>query len=131
MKRSASTRGRKEVMTWNAALVMRYTLPIPGREQKAMQVFADALTVFGKLAADGICAEPDVLHHIVGGGMFIVKTETFEKAHEILDMDDVRRVLDTAVFTVDDFDVELMVAGEKLMNNMSVYTSIGTELGYI
>ncbi len=118
-------------MAWNAALVMRYSLPIPGREAKAMQVFAEALTVFGKLAADGMCAEPEVLHHIVGGGMFIVRTETFETAHEILEMDDVRKILDTAIFTVDDFDVELMVAGEKLMNNMSVYTAVGTELGYI
>lgn len=118
-------------MTWNAALVMRYNLPIPGREGMAMRVFADALTVFGKLATDGICAEPEVLHHIVGGGMFIVKTESFEKAHEILEIEEVRRVLDTAIFTVGDFDIEFMVAGEKLMNNMSVYTAIGTELGYI
>ena len=30
-------------MMWNAALVINYNLPIPGREGKAMEVFADAL----------------------------------------------------------------------------------------
>ena len=118
-------------MKWNAALLINYSVPVPGREAKAMEVFADALTIFGKLAADDKCAEPEVFHHLIGGGMFIVKTETVEIAHEILDMDDVRKVLDTAVFTVSDFDVEIMVTGESLMRNMSLYTAIGSELGYI
>ena len=116
---------------WNAALVISYNVPIPGREAKAMGVFADALTLFGQLAADGTCAEPEVFHHLVGGGMLIVKTETIEIANEILDMDDVRKVLDIAVFTVSGFDLEVMVTGGKLMENMSLYTAIGTELGYI
>jgi hypothetical protein len=116
---------------WNAALRLSYTKPIPGREAKAMEVFADALTIYGKLAADGKCAEPEVFHHLVGGGMFLVKTETIAGAYEILEMDDVRRMLDIAMFTVEDFEVEVMVTGENLMTNMSVYTAIGTELGYI
>ncbi len=118
-------------MMWNAALMLSYTKPMPGREAKAMEVFADALTIYGKLAADGKCAEPEVFHHLVGGGMFLVKTETVEAAHEILAMDEVRRMLDVAMFTVADFSVEVMVTGEQLMNNMSLYTAIGTELGYI
>ena len=118
-------------MTWNAALLMTYRLPVPGREAKAMEVFADALTAFGKLAADDKCAAPEVLHHLSGGGMFIVKTEDIEAAYEILETEDIRRILDTALFAVTDFNVEVMVAGEKLMNNMTVYTGIGTELGYI
>jgi len=118
-------------MKWNAALVISYSMPVPSRESGAMEVFAKALSVFGKLAVDGRCAEPEVLHHLIGGGMMIIKTETFEIAHEILEMDEVRRTIDKAIFTVDDFDVELMVTGEKLMENMSLYTAVGTELGYI
>lgn len=116
---------------WNAALKISYDSPVPGRETKAMEVFADALRIYGRLAADGMCAEPEVFHHLVGGGMFIIKTETIETANEILKMDDVRRMLDTAMFTVGGFDVELMVTGGQLMSNMSLYTAIGTELGYI
>ena len=118
-------------MTWNAALKLSYERPIAGREAKAMEVFADALTLYGKLAADGKCAEPEVFHHLVGGGFFIVKCETVEAAVEILEMDETRHMLDEAVFTVEGFDVEIMVTGEQLMGNMSLYTTIGTELGYI
>jgi hypothetical protein len=118
-------------MTWNAALMISYTTPVPGREGKAMEVFAGAFTIFGKLAADGKCAEPEVFHHLIGGGMFIIKTESVDTANRILDMDDVRKMIDTAVFTVNDFQVEIMVTGAKLMNNMSEYAGIGTELGYI
>ena len=118
-------------MTWNAALVISYTTPIPGREAKAMEVFTTALTTFGTLAADGKCAEPEVFHHLIGGGMMIVKTESIAVAYEILELDDVRRIVDTAVFTVSDFGIEVMVTGEKLMANMALYTTIGVELGYI
>ncbi|MEN8113924.1 MAG: hypothetical protein ABFS21_06005 [Actinomycetota bacterium] len=118
-------------MTWNAALKISYAHPMAGREAKAMEVFADALTIYGKLAAEGKCAEPEVFHHLVGGGFFIVKCETVETAVEILEMDDVRHMLDEAVFTVEEFDMEIMVTGEQLMSNMSLYTTIGTELGYI
>ena len=113
-------------MKWNAALLINYSVPVPGREAKAMEVFADALTIFGKIAADDKCAAPEVFHHLIGGGMFIVKTETVEIAHEILDMDDVRKVLDTAVFTVSDFDVEIMVTGEQLMRKVRVFPSLSS-----
>ena len=116
---------------WNAALKISYGVPVPGREAKAMEVFAGALAIYGKLAADGKCAEPEVFHHLVGGGMFMIKCETAETAVELLELDDVRRMIDEAVFTVEDFDVEIMVTGEQLMSNMSLYTAIGTELGYI
>ena len=118
-------------MTWNAALKISYARPMTGREAKAMEVFADALTIYGKLAADGKCAEPEVFHHLVGGGMFIIKCENVGKAFEILGLDDVRHMLDEAVFTVEDFDVEIMVTGGQLMSDMSLYTAVGTELGYI
>lgn len=118
-------------MKWNAALVVSYGTPIAGREGKAMEVFADALTTFGRLAADGHCSVPEVFHHLIGGGMMIIKTETFEMAHDVLEMAEVRMMLDTAVFTVNDFDVEIRITGEKLMSNMSEYTAIGTELAYI
>ena len=118
-------------MTWNAALKISYARPLAGREAKAMEVFADALTIYGKLAADGKCAEPEVFHHLVGGGMFIIKCENVGMAFEILGLDDVRHMLDEAVFTVEDFDVEIMVTGGQLMSDMSLYTAVGTELGYI
>ena len=54
---------------WNAALKISYTHPMVGRETEALEVFSDGLVMWGKLAADGKCAEPEVFHHLVGGGM--------------------------------------------------------------
>ena len=61
----------------------------------------------------------------------MIKCETAQTAAEILALDDVRRMINEAVFTVEDFDIEIMVTGEQLMSNMSLFTAIGTELGYI
>ena len=118
-------------MKWNAALVLSYGKPIPGREAKAMEVFADGLTMFGKLAADDKCAEPEVYNQLVTGGMFIIKTESMEAILHILEMDEIRRMFDVAMFTVEDFNIEMFLTGEHLMEAMSLYTEIGTDLGYM
>ena len=116
---------------WNAAIALSYEGPTRGREAKALEVFTESLTVFGKLAAEGICAEPEVYHHLVGGGVMLVKTESLEKALEILEMEDVRKFLEIALYTVDEFKVDLMVTGDKAMHNVALYGEIGAELGYV
>ncbi len=116
---------------FDAALRLRYERPIPGREAKGLEVFADGLTLFGKLAADGHCAEPEVFHLLFGGGETIVKTESVEKAVEILEMEEVRRFIETALYTADDFDIEIMVTGDKVMENMATFGEVGRELGYV
>jgi hypothetical protein len=116
---------------WDAAIVLRYEGPTSGREAKALEVFSESLMIYGKLAAEGICAEPEVFHHLVGGGMMMVKTESLEKALEILEMEDVRKLLETALYAVDGFELELMVTGEKVMHNVALYGEVGAELGYV
>jgi len=128
---STSTNEGREPTSWNAAHEISYARPIAAREAKAMEVFADALTICGKLAADGMCAEPGVFHHLVGGGMFMIKCESVGAAFELLALDGVRRMLEEAVFTVEDFDVEIMVTGGQLMSDMSLCAAVGTELVYI
>lgn len=118
-------------MQWNAAILIKYTLPIPGREADAMKLFTDGLTLWGTLAAEGLCSEPEVFHHRDGGGFMFVRTESIEAADSILERDDVRRIVDIGLFTVQDFHVDLMMTGELLMDNMSFYGVIGSELAYM
>jgi hypothetical protein len=119
------------VAMWKAALMISYGLPIPGREVKALTNFADAQTIFGKLAADGKCAEPEIFHHTDGGGFMLLRAEGPEILHEILEMDEVRHAINTALYTSLDFHHEIMVTGDVLMERMAEYTSIGSELGYM
>ena len=118
-------------MGWNAALVFSYGVPVPGREAAALNNFADAQVFFGKLAADGRCSEPEVFHHGYGGGMMIVKAESPAILHELLMMDDGRKLIGTASFTSTDFSYQMYVTGEQLAENMTRYAGIGTELGYL
>lgn len=118
-------------MRWNAALVFSYGVPVPGRENAALANFADAQTFFGKLAADDKCSEPEIFHHGYGGGMMIIKAESPEILHEILLMDDGRKLISTASFTSTGFKYEMYNTGEFLMDSMVLYSGIGTELGYL
>jgi len=118
-------------MTWNAALVFGYGLPVPGRETAALTNFADVQTFFGKLAADGRCAEPEIFHHGYGGGMIIIKAESPEILHEILLMDEAKRMINTASFTSNGFKYEMYHTGEFLMDSMTLYSEVGAELGYL
>ena len=118
-------------MQWNAAIFVKYSLPIPGRESDALKLFTDGLALWGKLAAEELCSEPEVFHHRDGGGFMFVRTESMEAADHILMRDDVRRIVDIGLFTVQDFHVEVMMTGEMLMDNMSFYGIVGSELAYL
>ena len=116
---------------WKAALMISYGLPIPGREVQALNNLADGQAIFGKLAADGKCAEPEVFHRADGGGFMLIRAEAPEILHEILEMEEVRHAINTALYTARDFHHEIMVSGDVLMERMAEYTTVGSELGYV
>ena len=118
-------------MNWKTALVFTYGLPIPGREAKALETFADSQTFFGKLAADGKCSEPEIFHRMYGGGMMIVKAETPDILRDIMMMDEARMLVGRAMFTSADFAYEMYHTGEALMETMGMYATVGTDLGYL
>ena len=118
-------------MTWNTALILKYGLPVPGREEKALEAFADGQALFGKFAADGVCAEPEIFHHLFGGGMMIIRAEAFEKLFFMLEKQEVKRLLDLCTYAVGDFELTFMQTGDLLMEDMGLYMQVGAELGYL
>lgn len=118
-------------MAWNSAVVLRYGTPVAGREKVAMGNFREALALLGRWAADGKCSEPLVLHHISGGGMIVVLTDSAEASLAMLRDGQVRRHVDMAAFSSSDFSVEMMVTGETLMQEVETYTAVGEELGFL
>lgn len=115
---------------WNTALVFRYGRPVAGREAKALETFTDANMFFGKLAADGKCAEPEFLQYPFGGGMMILRAKTFEDLQTILEYDEVRKLMAAASLTSTEFRYDFMVGGEVLMDGMANWTAVGTQMGY-
>ena len=118
-------------MSWNYALVFTYGLPVPGREAKALEAFADAQVVFGKFAADGVCSEPENFQKPFGGGMMIIRADGYEKLFDMLEMDDTKHLIEVCLFAVQDFEFAFMHTGSLLMEDMGLYASVGTELGYL
>ncbi len=118
-------------MTWDTALVFSYGLPVAGREAKALEAFADGQAFFGKMAADGMCAEPELFHHGFGGGMMIVRAETYEKLFDMLEMEEAKQLIEVCMFTVQDFKFAFMQTGERLMESMGNFAKVGADLGYL
>ncbi|MCP5115501.1 MAG: hypothetical protein GY953_32140 [bacterium] len=118
-------------MTWNTALIFSYGLPVEGRDAKAMEAFADAQVFFGKMAADGMCAEPEVFHPGFGGGMMIVRAESYEKLFDMLEMEEAKRIITVCMFAVHDFKYSYMTTGDLLMENMGFFAKVGVDLGYL
>lgn len=117
-------------MTWNAALVFSYGVPVPGREAAAIQNFADAQTYFGKLAADDEC-ELELFQYGDGGGMMIVKADSPADLQAMLDADEGRKLLAVATYTSLDFGYRMAFTGEALGDAMNRWVSVGSELGYM
>src|SRR3990172_11652424 len=96
-----------------AALMFTWTRPTAGREAKALESFTDALTFFGKLAADGKCGEPMVYLAPSGLGMMIIHGER-ETLFEIIGSDDFAKLYTKVTFTTPDVKYELVATGETV-----------------
>lgn len=117
-------------MTWNAALIFSFGVPVPGREAASLQVFADAQTYFGKFAVDDKC-ELDAFLWPYGGGLMIVEAESAADLYKMLETEEGRRLLGVANFTTEDFRYEIALTGEALAESLASYASVGTDLGYL
>lgn len=114
---------REGTYSMDAALVIHYKRPFVGRESLAMESFQDAMTFFGKQAADGHC-EPPAAYMGVDGGMMIIHGERMA-LFELIGGEDFHRVFAKAEFATDGLRHELMFTGDRLATE----TEVGVELG--
>ena len=61
----------------------------------------------------------------------LIRGETPQILHEILEMEEVRNGINTALYTTNDFHHEILITGDVLMERMAEYTTVGSDLGYI
>jgi hypothetical protein len=111
-----------------AALVFTYTRPWAGRETMAMEAFSDALTFFGKLAADDKTSEPMLLMSTTGKSMMIVHGER-EFLHELIHTDDFLAMYMKASFAVPDIGYDIWGFGEQVAEMMALWGAKGAEFG--
>ena len=114
----------------NAALVFTYGRAFPGREAQAFDAFQDALTFFGKLAADGKILEPEVFIGPFGKGVLVIKGDR-DQLRAILDLEDFMPMYMKAAYAVPDIGYEIYSFGEEVIELMGLWSTVGKELGYV
>ncbi len=112
----------------DAALVIHFTRPYPGRETMAFEAFQDAMVFFGKMAADGHCEPPVAYMGTFGGGMFLIHGER-SRLHELVMGEEFRRLFLRAGFANEGLRYEFMAAGDGTITEMADWGKIGVELG--
>lgn len=111
------------------AIVFGYGRPHPGRESPAYDVFRDALTYFGKLAADESVDEPLALAGMAGNGLMIIPGER-EKLIEIIAREEFLRLVFRAGLVAPDIKYELMTFGEDVEHFMDLWFDVAKELSF-
>lgn len=113
-----------------AALIVRYGRPSPGREQLAFGAFTEALAFFAAQATAGVCENPVVYMASSGGGMIVIGGER-SRLLEMAIGEPFRRLFLKAGYAVPDLAHEIMLAGGDAVTEMTTWASVGSELGFI
>jgi hypothetical protein len=119
-------------MARDAALVTTFGGGIPGREAKGLEVFMDAVTFWGKHAADGKCAPPEVMFAEDGSsGMLIVRGKS-DALREIIESEEGEKLIAKAQMIVQDLKSHWYYTGdEEMQRGTRIFSEAGNELGYM
>jgi hypothetical protein len=119
-------------MARDVALVTTWGQSVRGREAKSLEVFMDALTFWGKLAADGKCSQPEAFYaDDASNGILIVKGKS-DVLREIQESEEYEKLVSKAQLIVDDLKVHTYVTGDdEITRGTRIFAEAGNELGYM
>jgi hypothetical protein len=118
-------------MAKDAAIVISWSTSVTGREGKSLEVFMDALTFWGKKAADGMCEPPETfLAEDGSGGMVIIKGKS-DALREISESDDGLMLTSKAQLIVQDLKAHWYFTGDQeIQTETARFAQAANELGY-
>jgi hypothetical protein len=118
-------------MTRDAAIISRWGNTARGREAKALEVFHDLTTFWGKKAADGLCQEPEAFFSLDGSnGVFVVKGK-LDALMEIWNSEENEVLIGKGQLIVEGLRSEFYVTGEDVAVSLQRYVEAISELGYM
>ena len=97
-----------------AAMVVKFTTAIPGREKAAIAYGRDVDDFFGKKAAEGLCTEPKWFFAPVGEHLWFVEGE-FDALLGILATPEAQKFLVKGPILMQDFGYGLYLTGREEM----------------
>lgn len=114
------------------ALFLGWGPVVRGRELKALEIFQETLTYYGKLQQDGqIEGFEPVLLAPHGGGLagFILLRGSRASLDQVRSSDEFQRLVGRAASIVDDVGVIDAYTGDSLARQMATFQSVSEELG--
>jgi len=114
-----------------SALFIGFGEPVRGREQKALQVFAESMAYYERLKSSGAIASfESVLLEPHGGdlGGFFLLRGTEEQIEAVHASDEFTRVTNRARLIVDNVGVVIALIGDSLAQGMADYQRQVAEL---
>lgn len=102
------------------ALVVMWTHPVPGREQKALAYGAEVMEFWGKKASEGLCSTPQLFFSEAGIGLWHVSGER-DTLMQIHDSDEARLLTMKGELLLEGFKAEFFYAGEDAIDYMTRY----------
>jgi hypothetical protein len=107
------------VVTWNG--------PVHGRELQASEYGAEVQEYWGKLAAEGLCSEPEKFFFPDGHAMWMVKGE-FETLERLWYADDAQHLLAKGRWLLEEFGFEFVRTGDSADQFLASFAEVGKEL---
>lgn len=102
------------------AMVVTWTHPIPGREQKSLEYGAEVMEFWGRKAAEGMCSAPQLYFSDRGRGMWVV-TGDRDALMAIEGSDEARLLTLKGELLLEEFCVDMFYAGDASADYMARY----------
>jgi hypothetical protein len=109
-----------------AAFVVRYTRPTPGREKLAIELGVEIDAYYRKAAADGKCTEPETFVLPSGLSIWFVKGEESDLL-ELTETEQSKRFYAACALVLDGFSYDIALAGKQSLDFTELYAAVAHE----
>lgn len=111
-----------------SALVVTWTHPVPGREQKALEFAAEVQEYWGRKASEGRCSEPQMFFSERGTGLWIVTGER-DALMELHDAEESRLFLMKGDLLLENYSADIVYTGDSAMDYLKRYGNALSVIG--
>jgi len=111
-----------------AAMVVTWAQPVPGREDKAMAYGAEVMDFWGKRASEGKCSPPELFFSERGTGLWIVKGDR-DTLLQVHDSDEARLLTLKGELLLKDFSLDFAYTGDAAAEYMTRYATALSAIG--
>ena len=110
------------------AMVVTWTHPVPGREDKALAYGAEVTEFWNARAAEGKCSPPELFFSERGTGLWMVKGDR-DTLLQIHDADEARLLTLKGELLLEGFSLDFCYAGDAAADYMTRYASALSTIG--